>query len=414
MRELPMPDPIIFTEADWRVLDSLEVRNLSALKGITEAMNKDIVRELSDGINAGEGMPELSERLQEVVGIGKTRANTMARTETINAAVDGARVRYEQLGVTEFEYIAASDSRTCVECSSRDGKIFKLTDNANLPPIHPNCRCAIAPIVGNRKKEIEEAAAKEKDTVKIPVLKAKPKKTPVKKVIPKKTPPSPAKPSKDIPKNIHIDWINPEKLPNPRIPYPEPAHPKTVIPFETVEPDKIGEAMRQYTGNDYIPINKYNRGIGPELRETNSFVVWTRDMDNEIEGKTLTPRVKRNDGSELALTKIYRGLKGNAGSKYYHASVGDEISDAGFQSWTYKKDFAQSWVSGSSTRTILVEDVKAGTPGYFVGRASSNENEGEIIRARGLIYTVTRRKVIKNANGKPEVYLYVKIKESVE
>ena len=109
-------------------------------------------------------MPKLSARIQKAVGMGKTRADLMARTETINAAVDGCRVRYEQAGVKEFEYIAASDARTCEQCASHNGKIYKLTDNANLPPLHPNCRCAIAPIVGNRKKEIEEAAKKKPTT----------------------------------------------------------------------------------------------------------------------------------------------------------------------------------------------------------------------------------------------------------
>lgn len=145
-----MTDPRIYTEADWRVLDSLKVRNLTALKGITEQVNAQIIRELSDGINAGESIPKLSKRLQESVNFGKQRATTMARTETINACADGARVRYEQYGVKEFQYIAASDSRTCQQCAELDGKVFKLTDNAHMPPLHPNCRCCIAAVIPKR------------------------------------------------------------------------------------------------------------------------------------------------------------------------------------------------------------------------------------------------------------------------
>ena len=154
---MPAAEQIIFSQEDWRVLDSLQLRNLSALKGICDEMSKEIIRELSDGINAGEGMPKLSARIQKATGMGKTRADLMARTETINAAVDGCRVRYEQAGIKEFEYLAASDARTCEQCASHNGKIYKLTDNANLPPLHPNCRCAIAPVVGSRKKEIQQA-----------------------------------------------------------------------------------------------------------------------------------------------------------------------------------------------------------------------------------------------------------------
>lgn len=145
------PDPVIFSAVDWRVLDALKVRNLSALKGITDDINKQIIRELSDGITSGEGMPELSKRIQDSVSMGKRRADTVARTETINASVEGARIRYEQAGLTEFKYIAASDSRVCERCAACDGKTYKLTDNAHLPPLHPNCRCAIAPVVPKSK-----------------------------------------------------------------------------------------------------------------------------------------------------------------------------------------------------------------------------------------------------------------------
>ena len=153
---MPAAEQIIFSQEDWRVLDSLQLRNLSALKGICDEMSKEIIRELTDGINAGEGMPKLSARIQKAVGMGKTRADLMARTETINAAVDGCRVRYEQAGITEFEFLAASDHRTCEQCASHNGKIYRLTDNANLPPLHPGCRCAIVPVVGSRKKGVED------------------------------------------------------------------------------------------------------------------------------------------------------------------------------------------------------------------------------------------------------------------
>ena len=145
-----MTEPRIDTEADWRVLESLKLRNLTALKGITEQVNAQIIRELSDGINAGESIPKLTKRLQDSVAMGKQRATTMARTETINACVDGARVRYEQYGVKEFQYIAASDSRTCKQCAELDGKVFKMGDNAHMPPLHPNCRCCIAAVIPKR------------------------------------------------------------------------------------------------------------------------------------------------------------------------------------------------------------------------------------------------------------------------
>ena len=100
-------------------------------------------------------MPDLSARISSVTNIAKTRADTIARTETINACIDGARQRYQQLGIEEVEIIACDDSRTCPICSTHDGKVYKLSDDANLPPYHPNCRCAIRAVVKKRDKKEE-------------------------------------------------------------------------------------------------------------------------------------------------------------------------------------------------------------------------------------------------------------------
>ena len=145
-------DPLMFTSADWRLLDSLEVRNLSQLKGITDDMAKAIIREVSEGVNAGEGISKLSSRISKATGVSKNRATVIARTETINSATDAALLRFEQYGVTEFRYIAASDTRVCARCAANNGKVFKTTDLEHRPPIHPQCRCAVAPVIPKREK----------------------------------------------------------------------------------------------------------------------------------------------------------------------------------------------------------------------------------------------------------------------
>jgi len=42
---------------DWRAMDVLKVRNLTALKGIGEETNRAIIRELSEGLQRGESIP---------------------------------------------------------------------------------------------------------------------------------------------------------------------------------------------------------------------------------------------------------------------------------------------------------------------------------------------------------------------
>ena len=134
--------------ADWRVIDALKVRNLSALRGITDEMNKQIIRELTEGIQLGESVTKLSKRLTDRVDmIGKTRATTMARTETINAFTQGAELRYAQAGIEKMEWLTANDDRVCPICGPLDGTVFSIKSSHPRPPIHPNCRCALIPVI---------------------------------------------------------------------------------------------------------------------------------------------------------------------------------------------------------------------------------------------------------------------------
>lgn len=136
--------------ADWRAIDLLKTRNLTALRGITEETNKQIISQLVDGINKGEGIPKLAKRIVDRVdNIGIVRAKAMARTETLYAVNQGALTRYSQHGINKVEWLAAIGERTCPTCQALDGKIFNIDENYNLPdiPNHVNCRCTIIPVI---------------------------------------------------------------------------------------------------------------------------------------------------------------------------------------------------------------------------------------------------------------------------
>lgn len=133
--------------ADWRVIDVLQARNLSALKGISTEMNKQIVSELTEGINRGEGVVKLAQRLRaRVDGIGITRARAMAHYETMYACNEGAKLRYSQHGVRRVEGLAALHGNTCEQCLAYHGKIFDI-DKAPTFPLHPFCRCTWLPVI---------------------------------------------------------------------------------------------------------------------------------------------------------------------------------------------------------------------------------------------------------------------------
>jgi len=128
---------------DWRALDVLKTRNLTALKGITDEVNKTIIQELTTGIQNGEGVVKLSERISgRIEHIGMTRARIMARHESSFAFNTATKIRYHQYGITKVEWLTGGGGRVCDECAALNGKVFKI-DDAPECPLHVQCRCTL-------------------------------------------------------------------------------------------------------------------------------------------------------------------------------------------------------------------------------------------------------------------------------
>lgn len=126
-------------------------RVFTELKGITEAMDQQISRELALGLAGGDGPPAIAKRITDrVAKIGRTRARMLARTEVIAAHADATLNAYEEAGIQGVEVIAewltAVDA--CPICTALEAKSpYRLSEARGLIPVHPNCRCAWAPIV---------------------------------------------------------------------------------------------------------------------------------------------------------------------------------------------------------------------------------------------------------------------------
>ena len=132
--------------ADRTLHDLLMERNLGALKGLTDSMGNDIVRELTDGMAKGEGIQQLTKRIDGAVDVGIVRARMIARMETLYAFNASAKDRYRRNGIGTVEWVAAMTANTCDRCRALDGKRFKLGEEPDIP-LHPNCRCTLIPIV---------------------------------------------------------------------------------------------------------------------------------------------------------------------------------------------------------------------------------------------------------------------------
>lgn len=128
-------------------------RSYRELTGITDAMDQQITRTLTNGLVQGHGTRKMAREINGTVnGVGRRRANMLARTEALRAYNEASLTRYEQMGVgkvgLEVEWRTAGDNRVCDECriAANDGP-YTIDDARGLLPLHPLCRCAWRPIV---------------------------------------------------------------------------------------------------------------------------------------------------------------------------------------------------------------------------------------------------------------------------
>lgn len=118
------------------------------IESISVDAKKKLTRIITEGIENGEGQAKVARRIKDELGMVKNRAQTVARTETLNAYRAGAKSSYERNNVEEVEWYAALDDRVCDECAALHEKKFPIDD---IPKVHGgtniNCRCIQLPVI---------------------------------------------------------------------------------------------------------------------------------------------------------------------------------------------------------------------------------------------------------------------------
>lgn len=126
-----------------------------------------LLRILVDGIAEGQSIDQIGRELRQVfTKLKKYQADKIARTETVRASNMGAEDAYIQSGVVEAkEWLTAGNP--CPICEPYDGQIIELGGDFysqkdefkdGNPPLHPNCRCVIIPVVKNVDSKEQELA----------------------------------------------------------------------------------------------------------------------------------------------------------------------------------------------------------------------------------------------------------------
>ena len=145
-----------------------------ALMGVTEQSVRD---RIIQGQSEGWSIPQMTDSLTELYrGWSEERAETIARTETIRSSNAGSQQVYQQAGIERKQWLAAMDPcEFCGEMEDRYGpntegigveeifypvgsdmtvgegeEVRRITfdyEDVYHPPLHPNCRCTILPVI---------------------------------------------------------------------------------------------------------------------------------------------------------------------------------------------------------------------------------------------------------------------------
>ena len=139
---------------------------------VTKETNYLLGKTLAEGVSEGEGTPKLKKRVEQLfTDFESYRSERIARSEVIRASNFATEEGYKQSGVVKAkEWLTAEDERTCEWCAPLNGKVIGLGksyfdkgdtysgqdgndidldyEDIEHPPLHPNCRCTLIPVVG--------------------------------------------------------------------------------------------------------------------------------------------------------------------------------------------------------------------------------------------------------------------------
>ena len=154
---------VFIKEYSFKFADGLGTTTKTGLRGL-----------VSSGQAEGWSINKLRDELTGIYGgWDKTRAEMIARTETIRSSNAGAVMSYKQAGIEYKQWFTAQDGQVCGFCQEMHNKIVGVSENywamgdtmsvdvpdekpismtfsyedVGEPPLHPNCRCTILPVV---------------------------------------------------------------------------------------------------------------------------------------------------------------------------------------------------------------------------------------------------------------------------
>lgn len=151
------------------------------VQGINSTTADHLRRELQDGVSAGEGIRELTARVDDVFNHAERyRSERIARTETVGLSNAANLTAWHQSGVVEGkEWLSVRDGQTREEhreldgqrvgldeaFRTREGKTAQHPGGFGVAELDINCRCTGLPVVSDPTKSVRRSWTEEEKTV---------------------------------------------------------------------------------------------------------------------------------------------------------------------------------------------------------------------------------------------------------
>jgi SPP1 gp7 family putative phage head morphogenesis protein len=136
-------------QANERAVSWAEQRAAESVTQIDETTREKIRDAIKAGIEDGQSMDQVAEALQESFWLSDSRAETIARTETAEADIEGNKAGWKVSGVVAGKEWITSKTDPCSDCAALDGQVVPLDQEfpEGDPPLHPRCECDLLPVL---------------------------------------------------------------------------------------------------------------------------------------------------------------------------------------------------------------------------------------------------------------------------
>jgi HK97 family phage portal protein len=139
-------------------LNSYLVMNTEKITRVNATTKQKIEEALTEGVQAGETIMQLADRIRDVYNMAAGRAIMIARTETAGAVNAGSFLYYEEVGIPKKQWLTAGDEVVRESHRMLEGQTVLVTERFANGLRFPgdkdgeaeeviNCRCTIVPIL---------------------------------------------------------------------------------------------------------------------------------------------------------------------------------------------------------------------------------------------------------------------------